>query len=1003
MKKFFFITFFIFSLFLVGSIITSSIYPDRIQNFLIESLNLKTLLNKKVEYFISSKINDDNINVDIETINILKPDWPNIAKIELKNVNIHSLKQKRKSKINSIELGFTYDKLLTNIFANKREIQFSYIKFRDLTLNARIQKDKLLLGPLVKILSLIDENNFQTQSSLKTILDNKIVIGKINLLLINERNLNTEKILEIMCENVTISKSTHKSRYLDMDCNKGKNNLFSLRANLDKDFNSFSGKIKNVNANFFMGNWLKENFIFLKTSSHYLLNGSYNIKTKKDFSLQNVNFISDRSILTLKNIKDEKSSKTNISGVISWEKNKNLFKFTDVIIGDYFLASGEIDMISQKGISNFSIQKISIEDTKNYLNEFLNHYHFPYKLNVNKISNKLRGGNLKNLNVIIKFSLYEEFLVEEIIGSTNFSNTRFDYTDINFKKLLCTISGNFDFKFKPKKFDDNIFNVNLNATNGFILVNKNVQYKFSKAIVRGQFFNNDFFISKADFFNNSDVEYTFYNVRFNKDILKIERAERIKEKKVQYIISNTIINKMNVKKSTLKIKNNAELSNLIKDKFYIELIGNTNLNILLTGNLNNLNFNLKLNSNLKNSYLKIDYLDLIKKKNITSFIETEISMIEGKIAFFKDTHLSVDSKIYKIGLIQFNKESTNKFLLKNLVTPNINIKNMIISNNGHNLNILASGKKIDLSSLHKNLKRKANLSQRIVLDLTADLIKLNSKISIIGNVKGKIKGTSFKSIAYGKILLGGTSLLDNGKFKIHSDSKISSLEGMGLIGGAETKINFQKQVNKFPSLIFETSDGGKLLSALGFTQNIKSGDMKINIKFLNDEYNHYEGRIKSKKFSIINAPGIINSLSVLSFSGIGSIITGEGVFFDNGEVKLEVKNKNFYFNKLYLTSESLGITAKGNLNIEKKLIDMTGSVAPLKLISKILSVVPAVGELLTGLKKEGLFAGQFEMKGLIENPEITLNTMSFAPGILRELFSEDWLDNKNFFMKKTID
>ena len=90
------------------------------------------------------------------------------------------------------------------------------------------------------------------------------------------------------------------------------------------------------------------------------------------------------------------------------------------------------------------------------------------------------------------------------------------------------------------------------------------------------------------------------------------------------------------------------------------------------------------------------------------------------------------------------------------------------------------------------------------------------------------------------------------------------------------------------------------------------------------------------------------------------------------------------------------------LNLEKKLIDMKGSIAPIKLISKILSVVPAVGELLTGLKKEGIFAGQFKMKGLIENPEIKLNTMSFAPGILRDLFSEDWLENKNFFVKRNL-
>lgn len=141
----------------------------------------------------------------------------------------------------------------------------------------------------------------------------------------------------------------------------------------------------------------------------------------------------------------------------------------------------------------------------------------------------------------------------------------------------------------------------------------------------------------------------------------------------------------------------------------------------------------------------------------------------------------------------------------------------------------------------------------------------------------------------------------------------------------------------------------------------------------------------------------------MSFSGIRSIIIGQGVFFDKGEVNLEAKNKNFNFDKLYLTSESLGISAKGSLNIEKNSINMRGSVAPIKLISKILSVVPAVGELLTGLKKEGLFAGQFEMKGLINNPEIKINTMSFAPGILRELFSEDWLDNNNFFMNKAID
>ena len=246
--------------------------------------------------------------------------------------------------------------------------------------------------------------------------------------------------------------------------------------------------------------------------------------------------------------------------------------------------------------------------------------------------------------------------------------------------------------------------------------------------------------------------------------------------------------------------------------------------------------------------------------------------------------------------------------------------------------------------------------------------------------------------------LGKSSLLDSGKFEMFINDRISKLNGYGLVGGAETKIIMEKNKEKFPKITFDTSDGGKLLNTLGFTKNIKSGQMKMNINFLNDRYDHYKGVIKSKKFSLINTPGIINSLSVLSFSGIQSIISGEGVYFDKGEANIHVKKNNFMFDKVYLSSQSLGIAAKGKINLKKKILDMRGSVAPIKLISQIISVVPAVGNLITGLKKEGLFAGQFKMVGSIHSPKVELNTLSFAPGILRDLFAEDWLNDNSFFI-----
>ena len=60
---------------------------------------------------------------------------------------------KRNSNIKFIELGFLLIKY--SKFFNKDDVLLSYINIRDLTLNARIEKNKFLPGPLVKIFSLL--------------------------------------------------------------------------------------------------------------------------------------------------------------------------------------------------------------------------------------------------------------------------------------------------------------------------------------------------------------------------------------------------------------------------------------------------------------------------------------------------------------------------------------------------------------------------------------------------------------------------------------------------------------------------------------------------------------------------------------------------------------------------------------------------------------------------------------------------------------------------------
>ena len=218
----------------------------------MESLNLKTLLNKKLESFIERKINDEDINVEIKTISFLKPDWPHIIKIKLNDINVHSSKQERKSSLKEIEFGFSYDKLWNNLFLNQNELQFNYINFSDLTLNGIIEKNKLTPGPLLKIFLLINQDSLKAQHSLKKIFQSKMVIGKINYLLSDKRKFHKQRTLDIKCEDVILSEYINKTRTLKMDCIEEQSGSFSLKAKLAENTNFFSGVVKNINPSLMM-------------------------------------------------------------------------------------------------------------------------------------------------------------------------------------------------------------------------------------------------------------------------------------------------------------------------------------------------------------------------------------------------------------------------------------------------------------------------------------------------------------------------------------------------------------------------------------------------------------------------------------------------------------------------------------------------------------------------------------------------------------------------------
>ena len=135
------ISFLVTAFLLTGSLFFTFFYSERAQQFIIQSLNLKKDFNQKLQEYISNKVNDKNIRLNVAGINFLEPAWPNLLRIELDNVNIYLPNQREKSNIKIIELGFSYDNILNNIFSKNKDLTFDYFKFNNLTVNGNLGKE----------------------------------------------------------------------------------------------------------------------------------------------------------------------------------------------------------------------------------------------------------------------------------------------------------------------------------------------------------------------------------------------------------------------------------------------------------------------------------------------------------------------------------------------------------------------------------------------------------------------------------------------------------------------------------------------------------------------------------------------------------------------------------------------------------------------------------------------------------------------------------------------
>ncbi len=334
--------------------------------------------------------------------------------------------------------------------------------------------------------------------------------------------------------------------------------------------------------------------------------------------------------------------------------------------------------------------------------------------------------------------------------------------------------------------------------------------------------------------------------------------------------------------------------------------------------------------------------------------------VKGDIDFVSDGMGALD--IRKAAIRQFVLGATD-------VAVNVEAR----GKDGYTLNV--TGRQIDASPLFKDNIKPNN---------DADMAKPVPPVRLNLSVNRVIAGPErfFESV---KVLMerNGWKRMD----RLEVDAKA---------GGKPLTLRYLP-VAKGHSLKFEAQDAGAALATFGFAKSIRGGILRVDGRpKAQSGARDMVGTATLNNFRINNAPVIAKILNALSLVGLFQMMSDNGLAFKKASVDFAwfdkgqpAQSENVRLLKLTdgkTFGSSLGLTFEGNIDNWKNVYDLNGTIVPVSDLSKIISIIPIIGTVLTA-GGEGIFAATYSVTGPKEDPKVSVNPLAvLAPGILRKMF-----------------
>jgi hypothetical protein len=185
-----------------------------------------------------------------------------------------------------------------------------------------------------------------------------------------------------------------------------------------------------------------------------------------------------------------------------------------------------------------------------------------------------------------------------------------------------------------------------------------------------------------------------------------------------------------------------------------------------------------------------------------------------------------------------------------------------------------------------------------------------------------------------------------------------------------------------------TDDAGELLRGMDYVRSMQGGRLSVQAQYDDARPDRpLVGTANIEQFRIRDAPAFGKLLQAMTLYGLVEVLQGPGLGFTRLVAPFRLTDSALELTDARAFSQSLGLTAKGRLDLDAQTIDLQGTIVPAYFFNALLGNIPLVGKLFSPERGGGVFAASYTLRGPLADPNVSVNALSaLTPGFLRGLF-----------------